>query len=237
MTTSIGHEPDGRWKFDENVTRCFDDMLRRSIPDLIGMRTLVAAIAKKFAPEGEEEVRVLDLGTSRGGALKAVRDVLPRARLIGVEVSPPMLDAARQHFKGDELATIRELDLRTDYPSGPFDITMAILTLQFTPIEYRLEILRRAFEETKSGGALIVVEKVIGGSAYLDRRMTDIYYDGKSAMGYPREEIERKRLALEGILVPLTASMNQELLSLSGFREIDCFWRWMNFAGWIAVKS
>ena len=237
MTTSIGHQPDGRWKFDENVTRCFDDMLRRSIPDLRGMRTLVASLAMKFAPEGDEEARVLDLGTSRGGALRAVRDVLPKADLVGVEVSAPMIDAARQHFKGDDLAKILELDLRTDYPTGLFDITLSVLTLQFTPIEYRLEILRRAFEATKPGGALIVVEKVIGGSARLDRKMIDIYYEGKSAMGYPREEIERKRLALEGILVPLTASMNEELLSLSGFREIDCFWRWMNFAGWIAVKS
>lgn len=33
-----------------------------------------------------------------------------------------------------------------------------------------------------------------------------------------------------------TAKWNEELLQMSGFREIDCFWRWVNFAGWIAVK-
>lgn len=54
--------------------------------------------------------------------------------------------------------------------------------------------------------------------------------------GYTQEEIRRKRLALEGVLVPVTAKWNEELLHNAGFRQVDCFWRWMNFAGWIALK-
>ena len=42
--------------------------------------------------------------------------------------------------------------------------------------------------------------------------------------------------SLEGVLVPVTASWNEELLAKAGFKQIDCFWRWMNFAGWIAIK-
>lgn len=30
---------------------------------------------------------------------------------------------------------------------------------------------------------------------------------------------------------------NEEMLQMVGFREVDCFWRWGNFAGWLAVKS
>ncbi|GAB7188362.1 hypothetical protein ATKI12_8193 [Kitasatospora sp. Ki12] len=30
---------------------------------------------------------------------------------------------------------------------------------------------------------------------------------------------------------------NVELLGQAGFQRVDCFWRWMNFAGWIAVKT
>jgi tRNA (cmo5U34)-methyltransferase len=36
--------------------------------------------------------------------------------------------------------------------------------------------------------------------------------------------------------VPVTARWNEELLRSAGFVDIDCFWRWMNFAGWIAVR-
>jgi tRNA (cmo5U34)-methyltransferase len=59
----------------------------------------------------------------------------------------------------------------------------------------------------------------------------------KRANGYSEEQIVRKRLALEGVLVPMTARGNEELLATAGFEAIDCFWRWMNFAAWVAVRS
>ena len=54
--------------------------------------------------------------------------------------------------------------------------------------------------------------------------------------GYNQESIERKRLSLEGVLVPVTAGWNEDILHSAGFLHIDCFWRWMNFAGWMAIK-
>ena len=55
--------------------------------------------------------------------------------------------------------------------------------------------------------------------------------------GYSAEEIERKRLSLEGVLVPVTARMNEDLLRSAGFDQVDCFWRWANFAGWLAIRD
>jgi tRNA (cmo5U34)-methyltransferase len=55
--------------------------------------------------------------------------------------------------------------------------------------------------------------------------------------GYSQDEIERKRLSLEGALVPLTARFNEELLRGAGFDQVDCFWRWSNFAGWLAIRD
>ena len=50
-------------------------------------------------------------------------------------------------------------------------------------------------------------------------------------------EIARKRQALEKVLVPLTAGENEALLKKAGFREVDVFFRWANFCGWVAVKT
>jgi tRNA (cmo5U34)-methyltransferase len=43
-------------------------------------------------------------------------------------------------------------------------------------------------------------------------------------------------MSLEGVLVPVTARWNEELLHQEGFASVDCFWRHLNFAGWVAVK-
>jgi tRNA (cmo5U34)-methyltransferase len=131
----------------------------------------------------------------------------------------------------------RESDLRTSYPPARACVTLCVLTLQFTPIEHRQRILRRIYEHTQPGGALILVEKILGATADLDALMIDRYYTMKAENGYSQEQIERKRLSLEGVLVPVTARWNEELVSAAGFGQIDCFWRWMNFAAWIAVRD
>jgi tRNA (cmo5U34)-methyltransferase len=150
-----------------------------------------------------------------------------------------MLDAARQRFAEEidkGIVTISDLDLRQGYPTGDAGLTLCILSLQFTPIEHRQRVLSDAYAHTVSGGAFILVEKVLGASSALNERMVSLYHRFKEESGYSAEEVARKRLSLEGVLVPVTAQWNQELLRDAGFREVDCFWRWMNFAGWVATK-
>jgi tRNA (cmo5U34)-methyltransferase len=236
--SSLGHLPAGeKWEFDSTVASVFDDMLARSIPQYEVMRRAVTDLGCQFVQPGTD---IVDLGCSRGEALAGFMERHEgRNRYIGVEVSPPMLAAARARFKPlieAGVADIRELDLRRDYPAASASLTLSVLTLQFTPIEYRHRIVRNVYKHTVPGGAFILVEKVIGASADIDDILVKLYLQMKGEKGYSQEEIERKRLALEGVLVPVTTRWNEELLRAAGFQEIDCFWRWMNFAAWVAVK-
>ena len=52
-----------------------------------------------------------------------------------------------------------------------------------------------------------------------------------------RAELEAKSRALEGVLVPVTARWNEDMLRAAGFAQVDCVWRCMNFAAWLAVKD
>jgi tRNA (cmo5U34)-methyltransferase len=115
-------------------------------------------------------------------------------------------------------------------------VTLAVLTLQFIPIEHRQRVIRNAYRNTVPGGALIVVEKVLGAASELDDLFTARYLAQKAANGYTSEEIDRKRAALEGVLVPVTARANEEMLRAEGWGPVDCFWRWVNFVGWIAIR-
>lgn len=217
-------------------TAVFDDMLTRSIPQYEVMRKAVYDLACQYRVHRGE---IVDLGCSRGEAIAPLVDKFGATnRFIGAEISQPMYEAAKARFSGfpDSVVSIQRLDLRTDYPGTNAAVTLCVLTLQFTPIEYRLKILNNIYHHTIDGGALILVEKVLGASASLDEKMVNLYYSLKSENGYSEEQIQRKRMSLEGVLVPLTARMNEEMLYMTGFRQIDCFWRWMNFAGWIAVK-
>ena len=229
--------PAGAWKFDDDVTNAFDDMLSRSIPQYEVMRRACYDLARRYIQRGSD---VVDIGCSRGEAIAALVDTYgAQCRFVGLDVSEPMLDAARERFTGlirTGVVDIRNHDLRDGLPAVKASVVLSVLTIQFTPIEYRLKILKSVYDSLLPGGAFIFVEKVIGATADLDADMVDIYYHLKSDNGYSQEQIERKRLSLEGVLVPVTARWNEELLQMSGFREVDCFWRWMNFAVWVGIK-
>jgi tRNA (cmo5U34)-methyltransferase len=229
--------PEDRWAFDAEVAEVFDDMLARSIPQYDVMRRAVADVGAAMLGNVNYPIRILDLGTSRGAALEEhVRRFGARGQFVGVEVSQPMITAARSRFEAwSNYVEIRNFDLRTGFPSGPWDLIQSVLTLQFVPIEHRERIVADAYDSLVTGGAFIIVEKVLGENR-LDEMFSKLYYEMKSEAGYSTEQIERKRLALEGVLVPITAAWNVDLLRSAGFGPVDCFWRWMNFAAWIAIK-
>jgi len=235
--SSVGHFPSSsKWEFDDGVTRVFDDMIARSIPQYQVMRQTVSDVAAEFRIP---DLAFLDLGCSRGESLEPlVRRFYGGNTFIGVDVSEPMLEAARERFRGQERVEIRKCDLRSEFPVGPSEtcVVLSVLTLQFTPINYRQQILERAREAIAPGGAMILVEKVLGSGGRVDDLMVRNYHLTKERNGYGKDEIERKRLALEGVLVPVTAEWNVELLRRAGFSQADCFWRWMNFAAWVAIR-
>lgn len=235
---SLGHVPGPRWAFDESVAKCFDDMLARSIPDYAAMRRLCFDVGSRFV---QFRTDILDLGCSRGEALAAfVAKFGAENRYVGVEVSPPMAEAASERFAGlisRNVVEVRTDDLRFAYPPSRASLTLAVLTLQFIPIEYRQQVLRQAYRHTIPGGALIVVEKVLGSDDSANRALVSLYHDLKKANGYTSDEIDRKRFALEGVLVPVTAKWNEDLIRSAGFGSVECFWRHLNFAAWVAIKE
>lgn len=229
---------EGDWKFDERVTAQFDQMLERSIPQYELMRQSCYAVGSKYVQPNTD---IVDLGCSRGEAVKPfIDDMGARNRFVLIEASEPMAQATRKRYEcwiDSGRMSVWNKDLRTYYPSVQASLTLSILTTMFVPIEYRQRLIRKVFLSTLGGGAFILVEKILGATAELDENFVLNYYQMKAAHDYSHEEIERKRLALEGKLVPVTARWNEELLTSAGFRQVDCFWRFMNFAAWIAVKE
>jgi len=228
---------EGKWKFNGEVAQVFDNMLQRSIPQYDTMRKAIFDLACKFITPGDN---IIDLGCSLGESLSSLIAMYgAHNRYIGVEMAPEMLRLVRQRF-ADWIETgyvkIEDIDLRTDFPKKYAGVILSILTLQFIPIEYRQRVVSHCHYWLKTGGALILVEKVLGETAELHEIYIERYLQMKKDNGYSQEEIDRKRIALEGVLVPVTAAWNEQMLKAAGFKYMDCFWRWMNFAGWIAIK-
>ena len=230
--------PDGKWEFNQEVTDCFCEMLERSIPAYADMRELVKRIGKRFV---KRKTTIVDLGCSTGEAVQPFISAFGCQNQYKLyDVSEPMLEACREKFKGwinEGFLTVESFDIRNGLPPMLVtSIVLSVLTLQFTPIEYRQKIIQSVYDSLEPGGALILVEKVLGNDFTLDSMMVDEYYRIKAENAYTQEQISAKRKSLEGVLVPITAHWNEQMLRDAGFRHIDCFWRYLNFAGWVAIK-
>ncbi|MFQ5449107.1 MAG: carboxy-S-adenosyl-L-methionine synthase CmoA [Nitrospinaceae bacterium] len=226
-----------KFEFNASVARVFDDMLERSIPLYRECQEMVIRWAAKYAREGS---CVYDLGCSTGTLLSLLAHALAGReglRLVGVDNSEPMLDKARGKLRNAPLpCQLVCADLNADFPLTGASVVVLNYTLQFLPPGRRPRLAQHIYQGLNPGGCLIAVEKVHGENAELDRSFAEFHDEFKISRGYSQLEISRKREALENVLTPWTLEQNRALLKIAGFASAEVFFKWNNFAGFVALK-
>lgn len=226
--------PEGKWTFeDPGVAEQFDAMLEMSIPDYRTMRWLTSELAMH---DLREEAVIADLGASRGGAIKEIYEKFPEAKFHAWESSEPMRNALNNEFSQDRVA-VYGTDLKNElFVSNYFDRVLSVLTIMFTPIEYRSAIFQRIHNSLRPNGKLLLVEKTLPENSGITESFVKVYYDLKRKNGYSEDQIDRKRHSLEGVLVPSTTESTESMLRSAGFSQIQQYWRALQFVGWVAYK-
>ncbi len=226
-----------KFEFNEPVAKVFDDMLERSVPMYRECLESTVQWCVPFAREGSD---IYDLGCSTGTFLTGLSKKFPAhagIRLVGVDNSAPMLEKARQKLQPSPLPwKLIEADLQDDFPLTNASVVVMNYTLQFIPPHRRLKVVRKIFRGLNPDGLLLMIEKVTSDSPRLDEAYTDFHHQFKKTQGYSQLEIARKREALENVLTPRTVGENINLLLEAGFASAEVFFKWNNFAGFVALK-
>ena len=228
----------GDFEFDRETADVFDDMVHRSIPFYDEIQRMLTEQALTYIRPG---TNVYDLGCSTGTTLCLLALALEEpenVRLSGLDSSPDMI--------GKALTRIKQLKLNDRISVSAADITEAALedasvvflsyVLQFIRPLRRDMLIKNIYDSLVHGGVLLMTEKVLPDDSVLSRAYIDYYHNFKRRGKYSEMEISRKREALENVLVPYRVSENIELLRRNGFNIIDVFFKWYNFAGFIAIK-
>jgi tRNA (cmo5U34)-methyltransferase len=119
----------------------------------------------------------------------------------------------------------------------PANFITALFTLQFLTMAERRTLLSRISEGLIEGGGFLLVEKVCGEHSSFEDIWTELYWDFKRRQGFTPEQIIEKANSIRGVLKPLTTQENLELLCQTGFRRTEVFFKWYNWAGFLAVKT
>ena len=225
------------FRFNEEVAEVFDDMLDRSIPYY---GAVIDAMGELLRLRLHQGATILDLGCATGTTLLALARRLQDLDLffVGIDNAPAMLARARRKagmFSWARGIEFRRADITTCDLAGA-DAIICNYTLQFIRPLQRQAFVQRLHDALPNGGILALSEKVISHAPDLNRLFIEMHHGFKRRQGYSDLEIAAKREALENVLIPFSVDENAALLRRAGFSSQEIFFRWFNFASFIAVK-
>lgn len=227
------------FEFNQNVASVFDDMVSRSIPNYHEIHKIIIDLTRRYYKSG----KVFDLGCSTGTTMLLMADHFrqndrPLPEFIGIDTSKPMLEKASQKLNAHGLQNNVELKEESITETKIEDAGMVIMnyTLQFLPMEERLEVIKNIYNGLNENGCFILAEKIICQDEQIDNLLIDLYYDFKRRNGYSEMEISQKREALENVLKPLTPQQQMKMLTDAGFEKSEMIFRWYNFSCYLCIK-
>ncbi|MEZ4742143.1 MAG: carboxy-S-adenosyl-L-methionine synthase CmoA [Bdellovibrionota bacterium] len=225
------------FEFNDEVVKVFDDMVSRSVPLYEEVNRSIAQWTYLSFQPGSN---FYDIGCSTGTTIELVSRFLPPGtRFVGIDLSPAMLEKAQEKLK--QAMRKHSIDLycqsALDCDINNASVVVMAYTLQFIPVADRPTLLKKIYAGLKPGGILYLCEKLRGACAEFHEIETRIYENFKLNAGYSKTEIERKKEALDNVLVPLTLDEQVKIIKDVGFYACEPVMKWNNFASIIAIKK
>ncbi len=225
------------FSFNHDVAEVFDDMVRRSIPLYSDVTRYMSLWTKNYYKPNSN---IYDIGCSTGtGLLHLAQSLDQTVNFLGIDNSAAMIAKARQKLSQFPIQHSLKLicdDIMNVSITGASAVIINY-TLQFLPIADRRQLLASIYDGLLPGGILFLSEKVRFSCPQFQETTTTIYEDFKASQGYSRTEIEKKKEALDNVLVPFTEQEHRENIERAGFSQFECVMRWNNFLSIVAFKG
>lgn len=203
--------------FDEWAPR-YDAQIREMVPRYEEIHETLIALLRLRPPQ-----RFLDLGAGTGYTLLRVLESFPDATATGLDVSPEMLERARQRLAqlGERVA-LRQSDIAQPEISGTYDAIVSVLAVHHLYPDQKRHLFSRIWEHIEPGGVFVIADYF---EPAMDR-LSELY-------DLPDEpdphEIEHDH--------PDTAAEHLAWLIAAGFAAVDVVWKYDDVGVLVAWKA
>ncbi len=228
------------FEFNEQVAYVFDDMIKRSVPLYLESIKRQAQLAFNFF---QTNTRIYDLGCSHGNLGMIICELFKDKsfHMVGVDSSLPMLVKYKKRLLGTTHNNPTKVSLicglAEDTIISNASVVIVNLTLQFIAPDKRNSFIQNIYNGLVSGGILILTEKLTHKDPIISEVQQKYYEQFKRENGYSDLEINQKREALEDVLFPETLEKHDRRIKGAGFKTVDVWLKWFNFASMIAIKQ
>ena len=226
------------FKFDHQVANIFENMISRSVPGYENVITMSGILASKFVTDN---ANCYDLGCSLGATSFSIQKRInaKNCHIYAIDNSKAMIERLESKLLISDvyptpiipiLGDIKEINMENN------QLTAINFTLQFLKISERQSLLEKIYNSMSPGAVLILSEKIKSQNEEENNLLIDIYHQWKETNGYSKREIEKKREALENVLIPESIETHQARLEKIGFKNFSVWFRCFNFVSMVTFK-
>jgi tRNA (cmo5U34)-methyltransferase len=218
----------------ENAVPGYDALRRKLIPHFDAFYGTALDLLEEVVGEGE--FRCVDLGVGTGLLSEMILKRFPGAQVVGVDLAPKMLDAARERLAmyGARLR-LSLADYATAPLPGPLDAVVSALSIHHLDHEAKRRLFRRIHDALRPGGIFVNADQSLGATsetedAYQRRWEADVRGSGIAADDFAAA---RKRAELDR-----SATFADQIAWLedAGFRYADIGWKRHRFTVFYARR-
>ncbi|MEQ9022078.1 MAG: carboxy-S-adenosyl-L-methionine synthase CmoA [Pseudomonadales bacterium] len=224
------------FEFDQRVVDVFPDMIQRSVPGYESIIAMTGTLASECVVPA---TNCYDLGCSLGASTLSISAEIPEScKVIAVDNSEAMIGELGKILESQpekNQIELRLADIR-DVEISNASLVVLNFTMQFVPVDDRLNLLKNIYAGMIDGGLLMVSEKIKITDARLNQIFINAHHEFKRRQGYSDLEIAQKRTAIENVLIPETIPEHEQRFAKAGFKSSGIWFQCLNFCSMIAVK-
>lgn len=219
---------------DPEFARRYAEGPRAFVPAYEYMQRMAAQLIRERVGNAGD---ILVLGAGGGLELEAFASRCPQWRFIGIEPAEEMLKAAKE--RALLAAASERVEWHHGYifdaPLGPYDAATCLLTLHFVPDDGAKErTLMEIRQRLKPGAPFVLVDLCIDLASPDSATALNRYRDFALESGADPEQVDATCGRLTNVLEMVGSARNEELLTASGFTDIELFYAGLSWRGWHA---
>jgi len=167
--------------------------------------------------------RILDLGSGNGRLIKLVKKRFPQVHAVAIDFSPHMITELKREFSSEETVIVVKHDLNDRLPNlGKFDAIISSFAIHHLTHIRKKEIYSEIFSILYPGGIFCNLDHISSSSIKLKQ--------------YFRKAMKRKSVNTEHEKRLSNINVQIRWLKEIGYVDVDCYWKWLEFALLIGFK-
>ena len=197
------------------VIPCFDDFYKTAV-DLIPFDT-------------EDTFTVLDLGAGTGLLTALILNAFPKASSMVLDISEKMLAKAKERFKGNDQVHFCAMDYARSPLTGEFDLIVSAMSIHHLYDFDKRLLFKKIYNALLPGGMFIHAELVKGATDVTEKIYQRVWFQHLKKTDLTEDQLS---LIFERMSYDKTTALDIQLnwLKEAGFTNVDCFYKYYNFA-------